>query len=167
LTRANFIESVRESVRTSCMIAFIIMGSMFLSSAVDFTGLPTTIAKFIDSYQLSAHGLLLVLTILFGILGCFLDGVSIVVLASSLLLPTVQAAGIDLIWFGVYMVLMVEMSMVTPPVGLNLFIMQMMSGRSLAFVSKAVLPFFLIMVAFVVLLVAVPGMATYLPSVLF
>ena len=111
--------------------------------------------------------LLLVLTILFGIMGCFLDGVSIVVLASSLLLPTVQAAGIDLIWFGVYMVLMVEMSMVTPPVGLNLFIMQMMSGRSLAFVSKAVLPFFLIMVAFVVLLVAVPGMATYLPSILF
>jgi tripartite ATP-independent transporter DctM subunit len=167
LTRANFIESVRESVRTSCMIAFIIMGSMFLSSAVDFTGLPSTIAKFIESYQLSAHGLLLALTILFGIMGCFLDGVSIVVLASSLLLPTVQAAGIDLIWFGVYMVLMVEMSMVTPPVGLNLFIMQMMSGRSLAFVSKAVFPFFLIMVAFVVLLVAVPGMATYLPSVLF
>jgi tripartite ATP-independent transporter DctM subunit len=167
LTRANFIESVRESVRTSCMISFIIMGSMFLSSAVDFTGLPTTIAKFIESYQLSANGLLLALTVLFGILGCFLDGVSIVVLASSLLLPTVQAAGIDLIWFGVYMVLMVEMSMVTPPVGLNLFIMQMMSGRSLAFVSKAVFPFFLIMVAFVVLLVAVPGMATYLPSVLF
>jgi TRAP-type C4-dicarboxylate transport system permease large subunit len=90
-----------------------------------------------------------------------------VVLASSLLLPTVQAAGIDLIWFGVYMVLMVEMSMVTPPVGLNLFIMQMMSGRSLAFVSKAVLPFFLIMVACVIVLVAVPGLATYLPSVLF
>jgi TRAP-type C4-dicarboxylate transport system permease large subunit len=111
--------------------------------------------------------LLLALTVLFGIMGCFLDGVSIVVLASSLLLPTVQAAGIDLIWFGVYMVLMVEMSMVTPPVGLNLFIMQMMSGRSLAFVSKAVFPFFLIMVAFVIVLVAVPGLATYLPSVLF
>ena len=87
--------------------------------------------------------------------------------AVSVVLPTVQAAGIDLIWFGVYMVLMVEMSMVTPPVGLNLFIMQMMSGRSLAFVSKAVFPFFLIMVAFVIVLVAVPGLATYLPSLLF
>jgi C4-dicarboxylate transporter DctM subunit len=167
LTRANFIESVKESVRTSCMISFIIMGSMFLSSAVDFTGLPQTIAKFIETSQLSPYWLLFSLTIMFGILGCFLDGVSIVVLASSLLLPTVQAAGIDLIWFGVYMVLMVEMSMVTPPVGLNLFVMQMMSGRSLAFVSKAVLPFFLIMVGFVVILVAVPGIATYLPSKLF
>jgi tripartite ATP-independent transporter DctM subunit len=167
LTWTSFVESIREAVRTSCMIAFIIMGSMFLSAAVDFTGLPHAIAKFIESFSLSAYGLLFALTILFAILGCFLDGVSIVVLASSLLLPTVQAAGIDLIWFGVFMVLMVEMSMVTPPVGLNLFIMQMMSGRDLGFVSRAALPFFVIMVGFVALLVAVPQMATYLPQVLF
>ncbi|MEN9726309.1 MAG: hypothetical protein RL434_675 [Pseudomonadota bacterium] len=167
LSWTTFIESIREAVRTSCMIAFIIMGSMFLSAAVDFTGLPHEIAKFIDSFALSPNGLLLTLTILFAILGCFLDGVSIVVLASSLLLPTVQAAGIDLIWFGVFMVLMVEMSMVTPPVGLNLFIMQMMSGRDLGFVSRAALPFFAIMLVFVVLLVAFPQMATLLPQILF
>ncbi len=167
LSWTTFIESIREAVRTSCMIAFIIMGSMFLSAAVDFTGLPHEIAKFIDSFELSPNGLLLTLTILFAILGCFLDGVSIVVLASSLLLPTVQAAGIDLIWFGVFMVLMVEMSMVTPPVGLNLFIMQMMSGRDLGFVSRAALPFFAIMLVFVVLLVAFPQMATLLPKILF
>jgi tripartite ATP-independent transporter DctM subunit len=167
LSWTTFIESIREAVRTSCMIAFIIMGSMFLSAAVDFTGLPHEIAKFIDSFNLSPNGLLLALTILFAILGCFLDGVSIVVLASSLLLPTVQAAGIDLIWFGVFMVLMVEMSMVTPPVGLNLFIMQMMSGRDLGFISRAVLPFFAIMLVFVVLLVAFPQMATLLPKILF
>lgn len=167
LSWTTFIESIREAVRTSCMIAFIIMGSMFLSAAVDFTGLPHEIAKFIDSFALSPNGLLLTLTILFAILGCFLDGVSIVVLASSLLLPTVQAAGIDLIWFGVFMVLMVEMSMVTPPVGLNLFIMQMMSGRDLGFVSRAALPFFAIMLVFVVLLVAFPQMATLLPRILF
>jgi tripartite ATP-independent transporter DctM subunit len=167
LSWTTFIESIREAVRTSCMIAFIIMGSMFLSAAVDFTGLPHEIAKFIDSFALSPNGLLLTLTILFAILGCFLDGVSIVVLASSLLLPTVQAAGIDLIWFGVFMVLMVEMSMVTPPVGLNLFIMQMMSGRDLGFVSRAAFPFFAIMLVFVVLLVAFPQMATLLPQILF
>lgn len=167
LSWTTFIESIREAVRTSCMIAFIIMGSMFLSAAVDFTGLPHEIAKFIDSFELSPNGLLLTLTILFAILGCFLDGVSIVVLASSLLLPTVQAAGIDLIWFGVFMVLMVEMSMVTPPVGLNLFIMQMMSGRDLGFVSRAALPFFAIMLIFVVLLVVFPQMATLLPRILF
>jgi TRAP-type C4-dicarboxylate transport system permease large subunit len=93
--------------------------------------------------------------------------VSIVVLASSLLLPSVQAASIDLVWFGVFMVLMVEMSMVTPPVGLNLFVMQLMSGRNLAFVSGAALPFFLLMIAGVVILAAYPPIATYLPSKLF
>ena len=167
LTRENFVAAVREATRTSCMIAFIIMGSLFLSSALDFTGLPHWIAKYIGSFELSAYGLLAVLTVLFVILGCFLDGVSIVVIASSLLLPSVQAAGIDLIWFGVYMVLMVELSMVTPPVGLNLFVMQLMSGRSLGFVSRAALPFFWLMIVAVVILVAFPRIATYLPSKLF
>ena len=167
LTRENFVAAVREATRTSCMIAFIIMGSLFLSSALDFTGLPHWIAKYIGSFELSAYGLLAVLTVLFVILGCFLDGVSIVVIASSLLLPSVQAAGIDLIWFGVYMVLMVELSMVTPPVGLNLFVMQLMSGRSLGYVSRAALPFFWLMIVSVVILVAFPRIATYLPSKLF
>ncbi len=167
LTRATFVASVREATRTSCMIAFIVMGSLFLSAALDFTGLPKWIAQFIGSFNFGAVGLLVLLTMLFAILGCFLDGVSIVVLASSLLLPTVQAAGIDLIWFGVYMVLMVEMSMVTPPVGLNLFVMQLMSGRSLGFVSRAAIPFFALMIVGVALLVAFPSIATYLPKKLF
>jgi len=167
LTRRAFVDSVREATRTSCMIAFIIMGSLFLSAAMDFTGLPKWIAGFIGSFELGAIGLLAVLTVLFAILGCFLDGVSIVVLASSLLLPTVQAAGIDLIWFGVYMVLMVEMSMVTPPVGLNLFVMQLMSGRSIGFVSRAAIPFFLLMIVGVAILMAFPAIATFLPSRLF
>jgi tripartite ATP-independent transporter DctM subunit len=167
LTRKTFVDSVREATRTSCMIAFIIMGSLFLSAAMDFTGLPKWIAGFIGAFDLGAAGLLALLTVLFAILGCFLDGVSIVVLASSLLLPTVQAAGIDLIWFGVYMVLMVEMSMVTPPVGLNLFVMQLMSGRSLGFVSRAATPFFALMIIGVALLMAFPKIATFLPSKLF
>ena len=163
----TFLASVQEATRTSCMIAFIIMGSIFLSAALDFTGLPQWLAKFISSFELSAYGLLAVLMVLFVLLGSVLEGVSIVVLASSLLLPTVQAAGIDLIWFGVYMVLLVEMSMVSPPVGLNLFVMQLMSGCSLGFISRAVLPFFGLMIAAVVILVAFPQIATYLPSKLF
>jgi tripartite ATP-independent transporter DctM subunit len=167
LTKSMVIDSVREAMRTSCMIAFIVMGSLFLSAAVDFTGLPVWIAKYISSFGLSAYGLLAVLTVLFAILGCFLDGISIVVLASSLLLPSVQAAGIDLIWFGVYMVLMVEMSMVTPPVGLNLFVMQLMSGRSLGYIARATFPFFILMVVGTLLLVVFPQIATFLPSRLF
>ena len=167
LTRKMFVESVREATRTSCMIAFIVTGSVFLSSAIDFTGLPNWIAGFINSFHLGTAGLLVALTILFVVLGTALDGISIVVLASSLLLPTVQAAGIDLIWFGVYMVIMVEISMISPPVGINLFVMQLMSGKSLGFVSMAVLPFLLLMIVAVGLLMAFPQIATYLPSRLF
>lgn len=167
LTRRMFVDSVREATRTSCMIAFIVIGSVFLSSAIDFTGLPVWIAKFINSFHLGAAGLLVALTILFVILGTALDGISIVVLASSLLMPTVQAAGIDLVWFGVYMVIMVEISMISPPVGINLFVMQLMSGRSLGFVSLAVLPFLSLMIVAVGLLMAFPQIATYLPSRLF
>jgi tripartite ATP-independent transporter DctM subunit len=167
LTRANFIASVREAVRTSCMISFIVMGSLFLSASMDFVGLPQWIAKYISSFNLSSYALLAVLTALFAVLGCFLDGISIVVLASSLLLPSVQQSGIDLIWFGVFMVLMVEMSMVTPPVGLNLFVMQLMTGRGLGYVSLAAVPFFVLMIVAVVILVAFPQLATYLPGKLY
>jgi GntP family gluconate:H+ symporter len=157
------------------MIAFIIMGSMFLSSAVDFTGLPTTIAKFIDSYQLSAHGLLLVLTILFGILGCFLDGVSIVVLASSLLLPTVQAAGIDLIWFGVLLAVNMQTSFMHPPFGFALFYLRSVAPLKAYFdkpTQKTVepvttgqiywgaVPFVIIQIIMVGLIIAFPGIVS-------
>lgn len=167
LTWESFVASVREAMRTSCMISFIVMGSLFLSASMDFVGLPQWIAKFIGSFNLSSYALLAVLTVLFAILGCFLDGVSIVVLASSLLLPSVQQSGIDLIWFGVFMVLMVEMSMVTPPVGLNLFVMQLMTGRGLGYVSLAAVPFFLLMIVAVVVLVIFPQIATFLPSRLY
>lgn len=167
LTWQTFLDSVREATRTSCMIGFIVMGSIYLSAAMDYTGMPNWIAKFIGSFELPAYGLLAALTVLFVVLGSFLEGISIIVLATSLLMPSVQQAGIDLIWFGVFMVLMVEMSMVSPPVGLNLFVMQLMSGRDLAYVSMASLPFFALMIVAVVILVAFPQIATYLPGKLY
>jgi C4-dicarboxylate transporter, DctM subunit len=134
---------------------------------MDYTGMPQWLAKYVASFDLSAAGLIAVLTVVFVILGTFLEGISIIVLASSLLMPSVQQAGIDLIWFGVYIVLIVEMSIVSPPVGLNLFVLQMMSGRSMAFVSVAALPFFALMILTVGILMIFPGIATYLPGVLF
>jgi C4-dicarboxylate transporter, DctM subunit len=167
LTRETFIASVREATRTSCMIGLIVAGSVYLSAAMDFTGMPQWIAGYIASFKLSANGLIAVLTVIFVLLGTFLEGISIIVLAGSLLMPSVQQAGIDLIWFGVYMVLIVEMSIVSPPVGLNLFVLQMMSGRSMAFVSIAALPFFALMILTVVILMIFPSIATYLPDLLF
>ena len=167
LTRQNFIASVREATRTSAMIGLIVLASVYLSAAMDFTGLPQWLAKYVASYNLSAYGLIAVLTVVFALLGTFLEGISIIVLAGSLLMPSIQQAGIDLIWFGVYMVLLVEMSIVSPPVGLNLFVLQLMSGRSMAFISWAALPFFGLMIVAVVMLVIFPGIATYLPNLLF
>ncbi|MFN4089497.1 MAG: TRAP transporter large permease [Alphaproteobacteria bacterium] len=167
LTWRTFFDSVIGATRASCMICFILAASAFLSVAMDYAGLSHWVADAILSMGLSRYALLAVLTLVFILLGCFLDGISIVVLSTSLLLVAVKQVGIDPLWFGIYLVIVVEMSLITPPVGLNLFVLQGMTGRNLIFVSRAALPFFLLMVVAVALLVAFPGIATYLPGLMF
>ncbi|GGG28130.1 hypothetical protein GCM10010964_15050 [Caldovatus sediminis] len=167
LTWRSFYESVIGATCASCMICFLLAASAFLSVAIDYAGLSAWVAGSVLSLGLSRTELIAVLTLIFIVMGCFLDGISIVVLATSLLLAAVKQAGIDPLWFGVYLVVVVEMSLITPPVGLNLFVLQGMTGRNLAVVSRAAFPFFLLMVLSVVLLVAFPGLATYLPAAVF
>lgn len=164
LNRHTFSASLMGATRTSCMIIFIYAGAAFLSVAMGYTGIPRALAMLIQEMQLSPYMLLVALTLLFVILGCFLDGISVVVLTTAVILPMVQAAGIDLIWFGIYLVLVVEMSQITPPIGLNLFVIQSLTGRDLLYLARAALPFFLIMVLMVVLLILFPGIATWLPA---
>jgi tripartite ATP-independent transporter DctM subunit len=164
LTRESFRESLLGAVRTSCMIAFILAGAAFLTTAMGFTGLPRELAAWIGELQLSPYALIAALTVFFILLGCFLDGISVVVLTTAIVLPMVEAVGIDRIWFGIYLVLVVEMSQITPPVGFNLFVIQGLTGRNILQVAWAALPFFLLMVVAVVLLVAFPGLATWLPE---
>ena len=132
LNRHTFSASLMGATRTSCMIIFIYAGAAFLSVAMGYTGIPRALAMLIQEMQLSPYMLLVALTLLFVILGCFLDGISVVVLTTAVILPMVQAAGIDLIWFGIYLVLVVEMSQITPPVGFNLFVLQGLTGRNSA-----------------------------------
>jgi TRAP-type C4-dicarboxylate transport system permease large subunit len=146
------------------MIAFILAGASFLTSAMGFTGIPRMLAEWIGTLELSRYGLLAALTLFFVVLGCFLDGISLVVLTTAVILPVVEAAGIDRIWFGIYLVVVVEMSQITPPVGFNLFVLQGLTGRNILRVAVAALPFFLILVLGVVLLVAVPDLALWLPE---
>ena len=108
--------------------------------------------------------LLAVLTLFFVVLGCFLDGISMVVLTTSVILPMIETAGIDLIWFGIYLVIVVEMSQITPPVGFNLFVIQGLTGRDILYVAKAAFPFFLLLVVAVVILISFPEIVTFLPS---
>ena len=160
----TFRDSLMGATRLYCMIALILSGSAFLTLAMGYIGLPRQLAEFVSGLGLSPGMLLIVLTFFFILLGCFLDGISMVVLTMAVLLPTVQAAGIDLIWFGIFVVLVVEMAQITPPVGFNLFVLQGMTGKQLPWIARTALPAFALMVGAVGLLYAFPGLVTWLPQ---
>jgi len=160
----TFKEGLMGATCTSCMIAFILAGASFLTVAMGFAGIPRELAAWIGSYNLSPIMLIAALTLFFIVLGCFLDGISMVVLTTSVILPMVEGSGIDLIWFGIYLVIVVEMSQITPPVGFNLFVIQGLTGHDILYVAKAALPFFFLLLIAVMILTAVPELATYLPN---
>lgn len=164
LTWASFRDSLMGATRTSCMIALILAGSKFLTLAMGFTGLPRDLAIWIAGMELSPLVLILALAVFYVILGCFLDGISAVVLTMAVIEPMLRTAGIDLIWFGIFVVIVVEMAQITPPVGFNLFVLQGMTGHQITYVARAALPMFLILCLAVVLVVAFPGIATWLPA---
>jgi tripartite ATP-independent transporter DctM subunit len=157
-------ESLGGALRTSAMIMFILGAASFLTVAMGFTGIPRALAEWVVSLHLSPHVLIAALTVVYLLLGMALDGVSMIVLTSAVVIPMVQAAGFDLIWFGIYTVIMIELAQVTPPVGFNLFVLQSMSGQSLVRIALASVPFFLLMCAATVLLTAFPAIATWLPA---
>lgn len=167
LTRKVFVDSLLAAVVTSTMICFIIAGAAFLSLAMGFTGIPRALAETIVGWNLNAIMLIAVLTLFFIVLGFFLDGISIVILTSSVILPMVTASGIDLIWFGVYLVLVVEMSQITPPVGFNLFVLQNLSGENLFRIAWYALPFFLLLLLLIVIITLFPALVTWLPHTAF
>jgi C4-dicarboxylate transporter, DctM subunit len=164
LTWQSFVDSLMGAVRTSCMIALILAGSAFLSLSMGFTGLPRALAEWIATLQLSPVELIAALTVFYIILGCFLDGISIVVLTMAVVEPMIRGAGIDLIWFGVFITVVVEMAQITPPVGFNLFVLQGMTGHEISYIARTAVPFFLLMCFMVVLLVMFPELATWLPE---
>ena len=148
------------------MIAFILVAAAFLSISMGFTGLPRNLAAWIGSLGLSQGALLAALTVFFVVLGCFLDGISVVVLTTSIIMPMVQAAGIDPLWFGIYLVIVVEMSQITPPVGFNLFVIQGLTGIDILRVARAALPFFFLLVLGVVLITVFRAIVTWLPGLM-
>ena len=164
LDRQAAVQALLGAARTSAMICFILMGAAFLTVAMGYTGIPRALAAWVGAQGFSPNWLLIALMALFIVLGCFLDGISMVVLTVSVILPMVLAAGIDPIWFGIFLVLVVEMSQITPPVGFNLFVLQGVTGRNIFDLARCALPFFLLLVAAVLILMAVPGNALWLPS---
>jgi len=160
----TFRDSLMGGTRLYCMIALILAGAAFLTLSMGYIGLPRHLAEWIASLGLSQFGLILMLTAFYVILGCFLDGISMVVLTMGVIMPTVQKAGIDPLWFGIFVVIVVEMAQVTPPVGFNLFVLQGMTRREIGSIARATFPFFGLMVLMVVLLYVFPQLVTFLPQ---
>ncbi|MBO9396589.1 TRAP transporter large permease subunit [Shimia sp. R9_2] len=161
-----FMDALLSATRTSCMIAFILLGAAYLSVAMGFTGLPRNLAAWIGAMELSVPALLVALTLFFIVLGCFLDGISVVVLTTSIIMPMISAVGIDPLWFGIYLVIVVEMSQITPPVGFNLFVIQGMTRLDILRIAKAAFPFFLLLLLGVLLICVFPQIVTYLPELM-
>ncbi|MBI4291712.1 MAG: TRAP transporter large permease subunit [Betaproteobacteria bacterium] len=159
-----FRESLMGATRLYCMIAFILAGAAFLTLAMGYIGLPRKLAEFIAGFGLSQLWLLFWLTLFYIVLGCFLDGISMVVLTMGVVLPTIQKAGIDLIWFGIFIVLVVEMAQITPPVGFNLFVLQGMTKKEITWIARVSLPPFLLMGLAAVLIYCFPSLVTWLPG---
>ena len=164
LTLGNFFESLMGATRTSAMIALILAGAAFLSLSMGFTGLPRALAEWIASIELSRFQLLMVLLVFYIVLGCFLDGISVVVLTIAIVEPMIRQVGIDIIWFGIFIVVVVEMAQITPPIGFNLFVLQGMTGHPMSFIARAAFPMFMIMALMVFILIAFPDLATWLPE---
>ena len=164
LSWTSFKDSLMGGTRLYCMIAMILAGASFLTLAMGYIGLPRHLAEWIGGLGLSPVALLVALMGFYIVLGCFLDGISMVVLTMGVILPTVQKAGIDPLWFGIFVVLVVEMAQITPPVGFNLFVLQGMTQREIGWLAKVTLPFFLLMVLAVALIWLFPGIVTALPA---
>jgi tripartite ATP-independent transporter DctM subunit len=163
LNRRTFMASLMGATRLYCMIALILAGAAFLTLSMGYIGLPRHLAEWIGALGLSPFALVVALTVFYIVLGCFLDGISMVVLTMGVILPTVEKAGIDLLWFGIFIVLVVEMAQITPPVGFNLFVLQGMTGRQITWIARHTVPMFLLMVAAVLMIWHWPDLVTFLP----
>lgn len=164
LTWESFKASLLGATRLYCMIALILSGAAFMTLSMGYMGLPRQLAEFVGGLGLSPGMLILVLGIFYLVLGCFLDGISTIVLTVSVVLPIIQAAGIDPLWFGIFLVITVETAQITPPVGFNLFVLQGMTGKQITYIAKVCAPYFLLMVLALVILWAFPGIVTALPA---
>ena len=167
LTMKNFLESVMSATRLTCMIMLILAGAAYTTAAMAYTGIPAALATWVQGQQLTPSMLALYLSIMYIILGCLIDGISMIVLTAVIVLPMVKQAGLDLVWFGVYLIIHVEMAQITPPVGFNLFVLQSMSGRDTLTVARAAFPFFLLLLAAVFIITEYPQIVLWLPKLAF
>ena len=164
LTWPRFKDGLMGATRTSCMIMFILAGAAFLTKTMAFTGIPRALAEWVTAMQLSPFALIAAMTVVYLVRGTALDGISMIVLTSAVVLPMIQKAGFDLVWFGIFIVLLVEIAELTPPAGINLFVLQNMTGKDSNTIARAALPFFACLVLCIGLITVFPAIVTWLPD---
>jgi tripartite ATP-independent transporter DctM subunit len=167
LTWESFWASVMGATRVNCMILLILAGASYMGTSMAYTGIPQALAVWVDSLQLSPYALIAALTVMYILLGTALDGISMIVLTTAIVIPMIKTAGLDPVWFGIFLVLVVEMAEVSPPVGFNLFVLQTMSGKDSNFVALASLPFFFLLVVAVALITIFPDIVMVVPRMAF
>ena len=167
LSWESFWQSVMGATRVTCMIMLILAGASYMSTSMAYTGIPQALAAWVGSFNLSPYALIAALTVMYIVLGTALDGISMIVLTTAVVIPMIKAAGFDLVWFGIFVVLVVEMAEVSPPVGFNLFVLQTMSGKDSNTVARASLPFFLLLVLAVAIITVFPDIVMVLPRMVF
>ncbi len=167
LSWESFFQSVMGATRVTCMIMLILAGASYMSTSMAYTGVPQALAAWVGHFNLSPYALIAALTVMYIVLGTALDGISMIVLTTAVVIPMIKAAGFDLVWFGIFVVLVVEMAEVSPPVGFNLFVLQTMSGKDSNFVAKASLPFFFLLVLAVAIITVFPSIVMVLPRMAF
>lgn len=166
LDRKVLVESLKGAVKTSSMIMLIVMGAGYLSVAIGYLGITRQLTLFVGELGLSPYMLIFILTILYLILGCLLDGFSMIVMTTPIVLPLVQLVGFDPVWFGIYLVLMIELAQITPPVGFNLFVISGLTNEDILTIAKAALPFFLILCGATILVTVFPQLVLFLPNLM-
>jgi C4-dicarboxylate transporter, DctM subunit len=166
LSWVAFKEALMGSVKTSCMIMWIVCGASYLSVAVGYLGIPAQMTAFIATLALSKYMLIVILSVMYIILGCLLDGFSMIVMSLPIALPLIKAAGFDPIWFGIYLVVMIEVAQITPPVGFNLFVINGLVGDSLFTIAKYALPSFVIMMLFTAFITFYPEIVLFMPRMM-
>ena len=167
LSCRNFSEALMSATRTSCFIMFIVAAASYLSTAMGFSGIPQAFAQTISGWDLSYYGLLAILGLLYLLLGCFLDNYSMILLTMGIVQPLLKSMGVDLVWFGIFVVITAELAQLTPPVGFNLFVLQNYTGKDIIFIAKAAFPFFCMLLMGLVLITVFPEIVLYLPRLVF
>ncbi len=158
-------DSLLATVRITAMILLVLVGAFFLNFSMGVLGIPDQVAGFITSLEVQPITLILYLVLLYLILGCFLDALAMMITTIPVLFPVVVAIGYDPVWFGVFLVIMCELALLTPPVGMNLYIVQGVRNRgSIVEVIQGVLPFFVGILSLVVLITVWPEIVTWLPN---